>query len=171
MSEPSLVPELSKRRFSIPEFRSPWWTALLVLSLMANLLIAGAAIGFRFHGGRGLGGFSGNSDQLLPRKFFGDLPRERRREFMDMLRSKNDDYMQNRDASDAISLKFAVALDQPDFDQTKAKSIVDEFTSGPNSFAFQSEALILDVVNKLSPDERKSLAAAIRDRVARRAQK
>lgn len=171
MSEPTLVPATPPKRRLLPELRSPWWAALLILSLMANLLVAGAAIGFRFHGGRGPAGFSENSDQLLPRKFFGDLPHERRREFMDMLRSKNDDYRQNRGASDQASLQFADALDQPDFDKTKAKSIVDEVTSGPNSFAFQSEALIMDVVNKLSPDERKSLAAAIRDRVARRAQK
>ena len=90
---------------------------------------------------------------------------------MDMLRGKNDIYRKNRDASDRASLNFADALDQTDFDQAKAKSIVDEVKSGPNSFAFQSEALVIDIVNKLSQDERKSLAAAIRDRVAHRARK
>ncbi len=171
MSEPTIVPAPSKRRFSLPELRSHWWTALLILSLMANLLIAGAAIGFKFHGGRGQGGFSEQNSQLLPRKFFGELPRERKREFMDMLRSKNDNYMQNRVTSDVSSLKFAEVLEQTDFDQAKAKSIVDEVTSGPNSFATQSEVLVMDIVNKLSPDERKTLAAAIRDRVAHRVRK
>ncbi len=172
MSKPSIIPpEPAKRRFSLPELRSPWWSALLIGSLMANLLVAGAAIGFRFHDGRGRGVFSEEGSQLLPRKFFGDLPRERRREFMDLLRNKNDQYKQNRNASDAASLKFADALDQPVFDQTKANTIINEVTSGPNSFAEQSKALIMDVVNKLSPDERKALAAAIRDRVEHRARK
>ena len=171
MSEPTLVPATPKRGISLPELRSPWWAALLILSLMANLLVAGAVIGFRFHGGRGQGGFSESSDQLLPRKFFGDLPRERKREFVDMLRSKNDNYMQNRGASDESSLKFADVLDQTTFDQAKAKSIVDDVTSGPKSFSAQSEALVMDVVNKLSPEERRSLASAIRDRITRRARK
>ena len=171
MSEPTLNPATPAKLRFLPELRSPWWSALLVLSLMVNLLVAGAAIGFRFHGGRGSGRFLENSDQLLPREFFADLPHERRREFMDMLRGKNDIYRKNRDASDRASLNFADALDQTDFDQAKAKSIVDEVKSGPNSFAFQSEALVIDIVNKLSQDERKSLAAAIRDRVPHRARK
>lgn len=171
MSEPTLNPATPAKLRFLPELRSPWWSALLVLSLMVNLLVAGAAIGFRFHGGHGSGRFLENSDQLLPRKFFADLPHERRREFMDMLRGKNDIYRKNRDASDKASLNFADTLDQTDFDQAKAKSIVDEVKSGPNSFAFQSEALVIDIVNKLSQDERKSLAAAIRDRVAHRARK
>ena len=171
MSEPILVSATSTLRRLLPELRSPWWAVLLILSLMANLLIAGAAIGFKFHGGRGPGGFAQNSEQLLPRKFLADLPHERRREFMDLLRGKNDDFMQNRILADATSLKFADALDQPIFDQVKIKLIVDEITSGPNSFSAQSEALVIEITNKLTPEERKALARAIRERVAHHAQK
>ena len=171
MSEPTLEPAKSTIRRLLPELRSPWWAALLIASMMANFLIVGAAIGFKFHGGRGPKGFAQSSEQLLPREFLFDLQRERRREFMDLLRVKNDNFKQNRDATDVTSLKFADALDQPNFDQAKAKSIVEEITSGPNSFAAQSEALVLEVTNKLTPDERKALAEAIRDRVSHHGRK
>lgn len=166
MSEPTLVPAAPKRRFSLPELRSPWWAGLLIFSLMANLVVAGAAIGMRFHGGHGQGSLFEVGAQLLPRKFFGDLPRERRREFMDILRAKNDQFAQNRNASDATTLKFADVLEQSDFDQAKVKAIVEEIATGPTSFTAQGEALVLEVVAKLTPDERKSLASAIRNRVA-----
>jgi uncharacterized membrane protein len=167
MTEPTLVTTPPKPRL-IPELRSPWWVALLVLSLMANLVVGGAAIGAKMKGGGWQLAFLENRAQLLPRKFFAELPRDRRRELMEVFKAKKDQFVQGREAADAITLKFADLLEQPDFDQTKIKAVVDDFTSGSTSFAPQAEAVILDIVAKLTPDERKKLAADIRDRAARR---
>ena len=165
MSKPTLVPTTPKRRF-LPELRSPWWSAILILSLMANLLVAGAILGRQYHGGPMGGRFAQDGSQLLPRKFFADLPHQRRREFMDLLRDRNDQFAQDRGAANPAILKFAEMLEQPDFDAAKAKLAADEVSSGPTSIAAQGETLVLDIVSKLTPDERKALAAAIRDRLA-----
>ena len=167
MTEPTLVTTPPKSRF-IPELRSPWWAVLLVLSLMANLVIGGAAIGARMKGGGWQMALMENRAQLLPRKFFAELPHERRRELMDMFKAKKDQFAQGREAADAISLKFAELLEQPDFDQIKIKAVINDFTSGVTSFATQGQDVILDIVAKLTPDERKNLAANIRERAARR---
>ncbi len=167
MTEPTLVTTPPKGRF-IPELRSPWWTVLLGLSLMANLVIGGAAIGSRMKGGGWQMGLMENRAQLLPRKFFAELPHDRRRELMDMFKAKKDQFAQSREAANAVTLKFADLLEQPDLDQIKIKAVIDDFTSGTTSFASQGQAVILDIVAKLTPDERKNLAADIRERAARR---
>jgi len=163
MTEPVLVTTPPKGRF-IPELRSPWWTALLVLSLMANLIIGGAVIGARMHGGGRQMGLMENRAQLLPRKFFAELSHDRRRELMDMFKANKDQFVQSREAADAVTLKFADLLEQPDLDQAKIKAVVDDFTSGTTSLASQGQTVILDIVAKLTLDERKKLAADIRDR-------
>jgi uncharacterized membrane protein len=167
MTEPTLVTTPPKGRF-IPELRSPWWAALLALSLMANLVVGGAAIGARMRGDGWQMGLMENRAQLLPRKFFAALPHDRRRALMDMFRAKKDQFMQSRQAADAVTLKFADLLEQPEFDQVKVKAVIDDFTSGSTSFATQGEVVILDIVAKLTPDERKKLAYDIRERAARR---
>lgn len=170
MTEPTLVPPAPKRRF-MPELRSPWWAALLVLSLMANLLVGGAAVGAKIKGGGWQRAMMEGRAQLLPRKFFAELSHERRHELMAVFKAKQGDLEKSRDASDATALKFADVIEQPEFDSIKAKAAVDDFTSGSNSLASQGEALILDVVGKLTLDERKKLAADIRDRAAHKPNK
>ena len=44
---------IEKLKTYVPSLHSRWWTGLLGLSLMANLLVGGAIIGKAFHGGRG----------------------------------------------------------------------------------------------------------------------
>ena len=165
MTGPTIVPSLTKQRF-IPELRSPWWAALLVVSLMGNLLVGGAAVGAKLHGRPMQQLLMANRPQLLPRNFFFDLPRERRRELMDIVRKNKDQLAENRTAADQSSLKLADALEQTNFDLSKAKSIVEEFTLGNNSFAARGNDIIMEIISKLTPEERKKLAEAIRVRSA-----
>jgi uncharacterized membrane protein len=165
MNEPSVVTAPSKRR-SIPELRSPWWTVLLVLSLMANLLVGGLVLGSRFRHGPGQFAFLENRAQLLPRNFFAGLPRERRQELMGVFEANRNQLLSYRKAADAVTLKFADILESSDFNADKLKPVVDEFTSGSTSIASRGNSLIIDIVRKLTPGERSKLAKMIREREA-----
>jgi hypothetical protein len=68
----------------------------------------------------------------------------------------------------SVTLKFADLLEQPNFDQIKIKAVIDDYTSGATSIATQGGSVILDIVAKLTPDERKDLAVDIRERAAHR---
>lgn len=156
-----------ERKNWLPQLRSRWWTALLGLSLMLNLLIAGMYLGF---------GFSGNSAdrivrssyvQMIPRKFLADLPRERRRELMRIVRSRAQDLRALRENSDASPLKLAAALEKETVDPVEIRAAVDAFTTGSESLAAAGGEIVMEIVGKLTPEERKLLAAAIRDRAER----
>jgi uncharacterized membrane protein len=153
--------EISSR---LPTLRSRWWVVVLGLSLMANLLIVGAVIGHRYWDGGG--DRRNNFVQLVPGKFFGDLPGGRRRELMQFLHGQGDDFKSLRAETRATALKLADALDH--YDAVNVKTVIDNFTTGSESLAARGGAVVVDLIAKLTPDERAQLAAAIRDRDNRR---
>ena len=156
----------SKISNAIPILKSKWWTALLVVSLMANLLIAGA-IGGRFAGGHGMSdGKGSNFVQLIPRKFLYDLDGPRRRELMEMLRNNRDEFKQMRVSANAAALELATALENPNYDSAAVQSVIEKFSTGRESLAAKGSAVVIEIIAKLTPEERKNLAAAIRDRSA-----
>ena len=149
---------------AVPILKSKWWTALLVLSLMANLVIAGA-IGGRFAGGHGFGeGKGSNFVQLIPRKFLDDLDGPRRHDLMQMLRDNRDEFKQMRASANAAALELATALENPIYDSASVQAVIEKFSTGRESLAAKGAAVVTDIIAKLSPEERKNLAAAIRDR-------
>ena len=156
----------SKIGNAIPTLKSKWWTALLVVSLMANLLIAGA-IGGRFARGHEFGQPKGsNFVQLIPRKFLDDLDGPRRRELMTMLRDNRDEFKQMRVSANAAALELAAALENPNYDSAAVQSVIEKFSTGRESLAAKGSAVVIEIIAKLSAEERKNLAAAIRDRSA-----
>lgn len=156
----------SKISTAIPVLKSKWWTALLVVSLMANLLIAGA-IGGRFARGHEMAGGKGsNFVQLIPRKFLEELDGPRRRELMQMLRDNRDAFKQMRASANAAALELATALENPNYDSAAVQAVIEKFSTGRESLAAKGAAVVTDIIAKLTPDERKNLAAAIRDRSA-----
>ncbi len=167
--DPGLLPQQPSPkgiwRF-IPNLRSRWWTALLGLSLMANFLVGGLALGHRFGRG-GMDRLIGISAvQLLPRSFFADLPRERSQELLRIVRNSTKDLRGLRDGSAASILKLASALESETYNATDVRASVEEFSTGNGSLAARGSAIILDIISRLNADERKALAAAIRDRAA-----
>ncbi len=156
----------SKISNAIPTLKSKWWTALLVVSLMVNLLIAGA-IGGRFARGHEFGGAKGsNFVQLIPRKFLDELDGARRHELMQMLRDNRDEFKQMRASANAAALDLATALENPNYDSAAVQSVIEKFSTGRESLAAKGAVVVTDIIAKLSPEERKNLAAAIRDRSA-----
>lgn len=149
----------------IPQLRSRWWTALLGLSLMANLLIAGLVLGSRYRGDDRIMG--ANAVQIFPRSFLGDLPRDRRNELMGVVRRDMRGLREMREGSSEEILKLADALEQDSGDLSLIRPAIAGYATGPDSLAARTVKLVTGVIEKMTPEERKSLAAAIRERAMR----
>lgn len=166
-STPTAAPGTgSEKRSILPQLRSRWWTLLLILSLMANFLVIGLALGFRYEG-RPDRMFGPSYVQLIPRDFLRQLPRERRMELMQIVHDRLHDLRRLRASSQSASLQLADALEKPDATEADIKAAIDAFTTGSGSLAAGGGAIALEMVEKLTPDERKLLAQSIRDRAAR----
>ena len=150
----------------------PHWTMfLLVASLAINLLIAGA-IGMRYFSPERMERWSGASfTQLLPRRFLSDLPEDRRREFLDLLKSRRDAFRQSRQEMTAAAQRFADALEREPYDKAQADAAVDDFTKLSAGLVDSGTVVTRQVVEKLTPEERKLLAQAVRDRLERMQQR
>jgi hypothetical protein len=150
-----------------PAQGSRWWTALLIASLALNLFI-GAAIATRYftHGGpqRFVGvGYT----QLIPRGFFAEMPRDRRKVLLDILRQYRKDFRAEREGTESAAAKLADVLVGEPYDVEKVKLVVGEFAGQSGKLAARGGDAALDIIGRLSPDERKILAEAIRDRASR----
>jgi uncharacterized membrane protein len=146
----------------------PHWTMfLLVASLALNLLIAGA-IGMRFFYPERLERWNGASfTQLLPRRFLSDLPYDRHREFLDMLKSRREVFRQSRAGMRDVALRFADALERNPYDEAQVTAAIQDFTKLSTDMVDSGTEVTLSIVKKLSPEERSLLARQVRERVER----
>jgi uncharacterized membrane protein len=148
--------------------RSRWWQALLIGSLALNLLVGGAVVTRMVtHGGADR--LTGASyTQLIPRRFFTELPRERRRVLLDILKKYRDDFRGDREASGQVAVKLADAIVVEPYDVEKVKLVVNEFASQNGKLAARGGDAALDILSVLTPEERQFLATAIRDRAGKK---
>lgn len=146
----------------------PHWTMfLLVLSLALNLLIAGAA-GMRYFYPERLERWSGASfTQLLPRRFLSDLPEERRREFLDLLKSRREAFRESRSGMRDVALRFAEALERNPYDEAQVTQAIQDFTRLSTQMVDSGTLVTLQIVQKLTPEERILLAQHVRERIER----
>lgn len=157
---------VSKSRY-MPAQGSRWWTALLVASLAINLLIGGA-VAARFFTREGHERLMGASyTQLIPRGFFSEIPRERRRVLLDILKQYRKDFRGDRDAFEAAAARLADALVIEPYDVEKVKLVINEFSDQAGKLAARGGDAALDILAQLSPDERRILAEAIRNRASK----
>jgi uncharacterized membrane protein len=161
-----ISPAPPKRQW-LPQLKSRWWSALLGLSLMVNLLIGGIVLGGVLGGARMDRLMGASYTQLIPRSFFHDLSEERRKQLMQIVRDNRDDLKTLRDASEASSVKLAEVLERDAFNIEDVKSTVATFATGTESLAAHGGSVVVQIVQLLTPEERKSLAAAIRQRAER----
>jgi uncharacterized membrane protein len=157
---------LSNLKNRVPTLRSRWWTALLALSLMANFLVGGLIVGRIMYPHQVDRMMRDSFVQLVPRRFFLDLPAPRRKELTQFLRDHRGELKALREASQITMRKLADALEN--YDAATVKSVIDSFTTGSESLAAKSGAVVMDLVAKLTPEERKKLAEIIRERDSRR---
>ncbi len=167
MSDTGDFSQTTSRRHWLPRLRSRWWTLLLGLSLMANLLVLGLALGFGLEQRRAERLSGASYIQLVPRDFLRQLPRERRNELMGIVHDRSHELRELRKNSQASPLKLADALEKDGATDADIKSAIDAFTTGSESLAAGGGTVVMEIINKLSPEERKLLAVSIRDRAAR----
>src|SRR5689334_4337606 len=146
----------------------PHWTMfLLIASLAVNLLIAGAA-GMHYFYPERLERWSGASfTQLLPRRFLSDLPDDRRREFLDLLKSRREVFRQSRSGMRDAALRFAEALERNPYDEAQATQAIQDFTKLSTEMVDSGTLVTVQILQKLTPEERLKLARQVRDRVER----
>jgi hypothetical protein len=146
----------------------PHWTMfLLVASLAVNLLIAGAA-GMRYFNPERLERWSGASfTQLLPRRFLSGLPEDRRRELLDLLKSRREVFRRSRAGMRDVALRFAEALERNPYDEAQATQAIQDFTKFSTQMVDSGTEVTLQIVQKLTPEERLQLAREVRQRVDR----
>jgi Spy/CpxP family protein refolding chaperone len=148
----------------LPSLRSRWWTLLLGVSLMFNLLVLGV-IGGHFakrDGGDRLVGAS--YVQLIPRQFLRELSHARRREVMEIVKSYRPDLRELKLASEETAVALAFAVEQENYDPAAIKAVVDGFSTKSSALASKGGDVVLKIMALFTPEERKQLANAIRNR-------
>ena len=149
-----------------PAQGSRWWSALLIASLALNLFVGGA-VATRILRHDGPERFVGASyTQLIPRRFFAEIDRERRRALLDILKQYRKDFRADREGTEAAAAKLADALLIEPYDVEKVKLVVNEFAGQTGKLAARGGDAALDMIALLTPEERKILAQAIRDRAS-----
>ena len=144
-----------------------WWKLLLVASLALNLFAIGAYSAGFFKHDRGRGWSGANFTQLLPRRFLNDLSEERRKLFLEKLKSRRDMFRAARTAMREAALKFATALEQSSYQEAQAIAAVDEFTKVGEGMLAGGTQVTVDVLKQLTPEERILLAKRVRERAER----
>lgn len=147
--------------------RDRWLKAALVASLAVNLLFVGAGV-TRFLMGEGPDRISGLSQvQLIPRKFFGDLDRERKAELLRVFRQFGPAFRDGRRAAREEIVAVAEALEAEPYDPARLKATVDGFSARHVALVNAGGQAALTLIAQLTPEERKLLAQHIRQRSER----
>jgi uncharacterized membrane protein len=134
---------------------------------MINIGIAGLLIGHAFNHNAGDRFGAANYNQFVPRKFFAELERDRRRELASTLRNSRPDFEKVHAQTGAQAGQLAAALADANYDSAKMNAMIDSFTTGSDSIAAKGAAALKDFYAKLTPDERTLLAKEIVDKQIR----
>ena len=144
--------------------RSRWLTWALVASLAVNLLFVGAAAA-RFYVGMGPERYARLSQaQLIPRFFFRDLDRSRRMELLAVFKGQDQAIRDGRKAVKAQVMELAGALEAEPYDPARVKAAVEGFTAKSEALFDTGADAALAVIGQLTPEERKLMAAHLRNR-------
>jgi hypothetical protein len=164
-----MTPDVSSRGWTryLPPLDTPLWRVLFAASVMVNLLVGGMMLGNRFGPGRFDRVYSPSIIQVVPRHFIQALPRQRRLDLMRDVRPGMDDLRDVREGTSETVLALAAALEQDTLDLGAVRIAVQNFATGPDSSAAKGASVVVGLIDKLTPDERKGMAAAIRDRATK----
>jgi Spy/CpxP family protein refolding chaperone len=100
-------------------------------------------------------------------RFLSDLPDDRRREFLDLLKSRREVFRQSRSGMRDVALRFAEALERNPYDEAQVSQAIEDFTKLSTQMVDSGTLVTLQIVQKLTPEERSLLAKQVRERVDR----
>ena len=150
---------------SSPSSRRRWLVPLLVASVAVNLMIVGAAVSGQVwpdHDGRKS---SHRSADLMPRSFFRALDEERREKLVEVFRARKTEWRAERRALSDAAAALADALEREPFEAPQARSAIADHTARSHQLVDLGAAVAADLVEALTPEERRALAQAIRQRI------
>ena len=151
-----------------PSRAVPWWMVLLVVSLAANLLVAGA-LAVRFFAPDRYERFTGSGySPLIPRRFFGDLPADRRKELGDLLRQNRARFRGDFAEMRKVAGEIADALEKEPYDEAAVIAAIRRHAEIAAGMVQRGSDVTTELVRKLRPEERALLARRIRERAASR---
>jgi hypothetical protein len=154
------------KRF-LPLLDRPLWRALFAASIMLNLLIGGVMLGNTYGSGRFDRIYSPSIVQVVPRQFIQALPRQRRLELLRGVRPGMEDLRKIRQGTSESVLALARELENDTGSLAGVRTALQNYATGAESAASKGVDVVIGLIEKLSPEERKSMAAAIRDRAAK----
>lgn len=160
MSETDTAAARGTRRF-------PWLKAALIASLALNLLFLGAGVTrFVMHDRpERVAGLS--QVQIIPRKFFGELDRDRRAELVAIFREYSPKFRDGRRAAREEIVGLASALETEPYDPARVKAAIDSFSARNVGLITAGSEAAMTLIDRLTPEERKLLARQIRERADR----
>jgi Spy/CpxP family protein refolding chaperone len=142
-----------------------WLVPLLVASVAINLVIVSAAVSGQYWSEHGERRSVHRSADLMPRSFFRELADERRSELVEVFRARKPEYREQRQALRDSAAALADALEREPFDARLAQSAIADHTAGSHQLVDLGAAAAGELVEALTPDERRALAEAIRNRL------
>ncbi|MDX2308442.1 MAG: periplasmic heavy metal sensor [Hyphomicrobium sp.] len=152
-----------------PAARPRRWTKwLLVVSLALNLLIAGGLAGaWWHHRNEGPMRWAGGPSDFGLMYFSRSLPEERREAVRKLLREGRKSLRDHKSEVTALRASAADALAADDFSPEKFRAAVETVGTSEETRRKGSIDVLMQVVQTLTPDERKRLAAMWKKRIER----
>lgn len=159
MTDPNAQPEKPKRRWLMP---------VLLLSLAANLLVAGVIAGAFLSpdGPRRSGGEDQRAIRgVLGEPFFRALPQEERRAMLRDVLANREQFREGREALRARVQSFLTALRAENFDRAEVERLLAEQRQAASRRQDFGEGLLLDRLENMTAAERAAYADALEDRL------
>jgi hypothetical protein len=141
-----------------------WLKWALVASLAFNVLFVGfaASRAYHHHSGKFWRGNSQVSQVMREgRKFVKDLPRERRRELIDMIKPRLEEFhIDDVEVKAAVQI-FAEALQEEPYNETRAEEALVKVQEQAQLAITSGRGVFLYLIGQLSKEEREKLAARL----------
>ena len=148
-----------------PPPRRRWLVPLLVASVAVNLMIVGAIVSGQVWPDDDGRKNSHPSADLMPRSFFRALDDKRREELVEVFRARKTEWREERRALRDAAAALADTLEREPFDARQAQSAIADHAARSRQLVDLGAAVAADLVEALSPEERRDLAQASRQRI------
>lgn len=133
-----------------------WVVGVLLLSLMANMIVVGAAAGrmWAHHGGHGWFDRQRHGDGM--QGFLRDVPDTRRAELAEMIRANRAALREEREKVRELRKVVREAMVREPFDKAALESALGEVNTARQALGTRVATELANFLERLTPDERKA---------------